>query len=211
MNTNVKCDDASIAVAIVHTTPAGHNLYLLSEVLGMGMGEYDTHAGIRDAESTTILNSDEGSAWVHQRRGSEVVLIHITRAPADGLGPFAVSTRDVSPDPLTAFGEMDLDPDLYEVVVPGELQPWEDPGLMPVYHVQLETRDLIVSYEVATPEYDAVEVATMDLRARLVDPDVHIWCGSSSTIGYHPIGDGKPVVVSCSVATGCDPTGKFRE
>ena len=36
--------------------------------------------------------------------------------------------------------------------------PWEDPNLMPLYHVQLETRDLIVSYEIATDNYDAVEV-----------------------------------------------------
>lgn len=93
----------------------------------------------------------------------------------------------------------------------GVPQPWDDPDLMPVYHVQLETGDLIVSYEVATPDYDAVEVAMLDLRARLTDPNVHIACGHTSSIGYHTIDDGKPVVISCLVASGCDPTGKFKE
>ena len=80
--------------------------------------------------------------------------------------------------------------------------PWEDPNLMPLYHVQLETRDLIVSYEVATPDFDYVEVAMAHLRERLRDPHVHIHHGGGGSIGYHPIGDGKPVVIEWKVATG---------
>jgi hypothetical protein len=91
------------------------------------------------------------------------------------------------------------------------MHPWDDPNLMPLYHVQLETRDLIVSYDIATPDYNAVDVALADLRPRLLDPETHIWKGSTSTIGYHPLGEGKPVVVSWSVAQGCDPAGKLKE
>ena len=80
--------------------------------------------------------------------------------------------------------------------------PWEDPNLMPLYHVQLETRDLIVSYEIATDNYDAVEVAMAHLRERLRDPHVHIHYGGGDSIGYHPIGDGKPVVLEWRVTTG---------
>ena len=82
------------------------------------------------------------------------------------------------------------------------MHPWEDPDLMPLYHVQLETRDLIVSYHIATDNYDAVEVAKVHLRERLLDPEVHIHKGGTmglSTVGYHPIGDGSPVVVEWEV------------
>ena len=76
--------------------------------------------------------------------------------------------------------------------------PWEDPNLMPLYQVQLETRDLIVSYEY-------VEVAMAHLRERLRDPHVHIHYGGGGSIGYHPIGDGKPVVIEWKVTTGTLP------
>jgi|APSaa5957512622_1039677.scaffolds.fasta_scaffold27119_5 hypothetical protein len=78
--------------------------------------------------------------------------------------------------------------------------PWEDPNLMELYHIQLETNNLIVSYEVATSEYNAVEVATAHLRERLVNPDVRIGVGGSSTIGYHQ--KGEPKVVKWHLATG---------
>ena len=78
------------------------------------------------------------------------------------------------------------------------MHPWEDPDLMPLYHVQLETRNLIVSYEVATDNYDAVEVATEHL-SRHLDPGTHIWKGGMSSIGYHPIGD--PVVLRWKITT----------
>ena len=81
-------------------------------------------------------------------------------------------------------------------------QPWEDPTLMPLYHVQLETRYLIVSYEIATPDFDAVDVAIAHLRERLRDPHVPIHYGGGGNIGYHPIGDGKPVVIEWKVTTG---------
>lgn len=80
--------------------------------------------------------------------------------------------------------------------------PWEDPNLMPRFHVQLETRDIIASYEVATPDYDAVEIAINHLRERLLDQNTHIWKGHTSGIGYHPIGDGSPVIVEWTVSVG---------
>ena len=80
--------------------------------------------------------------------------------------------------------------------------PWEDPNLMPLYHVQLETRDLIVSYEIATDDYDYVEVAEAHLRVRLRDPHVPIHYGGGGDIGYHPIGDGKPRIIEWEVTTG---------
>ena len=82
--------------------------------------------------------------------------------------------------------------------------PWEDPNLMPLYHVQLETRDLIVSYEIATDDYDYVEVAEAHLRERLGD-HVPIWYGGGGDIGYHPIGEGKPVIIEWKVTTGTLP------
>ena len=83
-----------------------------------------------------------------------------------------------------------------------ELHPWEDPNLMPLYHVQLETRDLIVSYEIATDNFDAVDIAQAHLRERLRKPHIPLHYGGSGSIGYHPIGDGKPVIIEWKVTTG---------
>jgi hypothetical protein len=80
--------------------------------------------------------------------------------------------------------------------------PWEDPNLMPLYHVQLETRDLIVSYEIATPDFDYVEIATAHLRERLGEPHAPIHYGGGGSIGYHPIGDGLPLIIEWKVTTG---------
>ena len=82
------------------------------------------------------------------------------------------------------------------------MNPWEDPTLMPLYHVQLETRYLLVSYEIATPDFDAVDVAIAHLRERLRDPNVPIHYGGGGSVGYHPIGDGKPVVIEWKVTAG---------
>jgi hypothetical protein len=69
------------------------------------------------------------------------------------------------------------------------MHPWEDPDLMPLYHVQLETRDLIVSYEVATDEYDAADLAIQHLKGwKNLQEDTPIWKTHISSIGYHPIG-----------------------
>jgi hypothetical protein len=54
---------------------------------------------------------------------------------------------------------------------------------MTLYHVQLETRDVTVSYEIATNDFDAVEIATADLTPRLPE-GTQIWCGGVSRIGY---------------------------
>lgn len=89
--------------------------------------------------------------------------------------------------------------------------PWEDPSLMPLYHVQLETRDLIVSYEIATPDFDYVAVAKAHLRERLRDPTVSIHYGGGAVIGYHPLGDGNPKVVEWKVLSGnllCEATDR---
>ena len=82
------------------------------------------------------------------------------------------------------------------------MHPSEDPEQMPLYHVQLETRDLIVSYEIATPNFDYVEVAMAHLRERLRDPHVPIHHGGGGRIGYHRRGDGRAVVVEWTVAAG---------
>ncbi len=82
------------------------------------------------------------------------------------------------------------------------MHPSQDPNQMPLYHVQLETRDLIVSYEVATKDFDQVEVATAHLRQRLRDPHVQVHHKGGGSIGYHPRGDGRAVVVEWTVAAG---------
>lgn len=89
--------------------------------------------------------------------------------------------------------------------------PWENPNLMPLYQVQLETRDLIVSYEVATPDFDAVDIAKAHLRERLRKPHIPIHYGGGGSIGYHPIGDGSPVVIAWKVTTGRIPERKESE
>lgn len=85
---------------------------------------------------------------------------------------------------------------------------WDDPSLMPIYHVQLETRDLIVSYMVATSDYNAVDVAIADLRTRLVDPNTHVWKGSLSEVGYREIGE--PTVIEWEIARGCQSDGILK-
>ena len=93
-----------------------------------------------------------------------------------------------------------------------------------LYHVQLETRDVTVSYEIATNDFDAVQIATADLTPHLPE-GTQIWCGGVSRIGYTrftplvsilerklltgtlpPVGfDGKPVKVVFSES----PSGGF--
>ena len=64
--------------------------------------------------------------------------------------------------------------------------PWDDPNLKVLYHVQLETSELIVSYEIATSEFDAIEIAKTDMSTRIPE-GTPLWCGSVSSIGYVPI------------------------
>jgi len=78
---------------------------------------------------------------------------------------------------------------------------WDDPTKMPIYHVQLETQDRIVSYEVATNDYDYVDVAKAHLQARLQE-DGPVRVGGTSSIGYHPLGPAE--IVTWEVMTG-DP------
>jgi hypothetical protein len=81
---------------------------------------------------------------------------------------------------------------------------WDDPNLKTLYHVQLETRDLIMSCEVATPDFDAAELAKAHLRSLLPEPDesyIHVGCCSS--VGYAPLDT--PPIVDFRVTTGNSP------
>lgn len=77
--------------------------------------------------------------------------------------------------------------------------PWEDPNLKVLYHVQLETPELIVSYEIATSEFDAVEIAKNDMSTRIPE-GTPLWCGAVSSIGYVPIES--PAIVDMKVVAG---------
>ncbi len=80
-----------------------------------------------------------------------------------------------------------------------------NPNLMTLYHVLLETvgtQQLIVSYEIATPDFDYVDIAKAHLQETLADPNIYIYSGGSSSIGHHPIGDGSPVVVEWEYVVG---------
>ena len=46
---------------------------------------------------------------------------------------------------------------------------WDNPALMPLYHVQLETNLRIISYEIATQNFDYVEEAKIHLSHRLIE------------------------------------------
>jgi len=64
--------------------------------------------------------------------------------------------------------------------------------MMPLYEVHLELGSATVSYEVATPDFDAVEIATEHLRREvigdpLVNPPLHVHVGGYSVIGDHPV------------------------
>ena len=95
----VQCDDASLAVAVLRRGSNGHNLYLLTEVLGMGVGEYEGHVGYWDAVDATVLGpTPDGVAWVHQRKGrADACLIRIERAGPDSLIGRATVAWNVSP------------------------------------------------------------------------------------------------------------------
>jgi len=66
------------------------------------------------------------------------------------------------------------------------MDPWDDPTMMTLYHVQVETSDMLVSYEVLCEPGDASDIALDHFRKLVGDPDVHAWVGSSSSIGYAP-------------------------
>ena len=78
-STNCYCDDGCLAVAIMRVSSQGHNLYLLSEVLGMGEGAYENQAGIHNADTSSISNSLDGVAIIRMVKGSESCEIEIRR------------------------------------------------------------------------------------------------------------------------------------
>ena len=64
--------------------------------------------------------------------------------------------------------------------------------MITLYEVQLELGSATVSYEVATPDFDAVEIATEHLRREvigdpLVNPPLRVHVGGYSVIGEHPV------------------------
>lgn len=61
---------------------------------------------------------------------------------------------------------------------------WDNPALMPLYHVQLETNFRIISYEIATQNFDYVEEAKIHLSQRLIEGEDYIHVGGCSSIGY---------------------------
>lgn len=66
------------------------------------------------------------------------------------------------------------------------------PPTVPLYQVQLEIGSAIVSYEVATPDFDALEIATEHLRREvigdpLVNSPLRVIVGAYSVIGEPPI------------------------
>jgi hypothetical protein len=66
------------------------------------------------------------------------------------------------------------------------MHPWEDPTLMPQYHVQVETRDACINYDVVSLPGKASGVAldhfqTLDGNARN-----YAWIGGISLVGYAP-------------------------
>lgn len=65
-----------------------------------------------------------------------------------------------------------------------ETHPWEDPEMMTRYHVQVETADMLVSYDVLCEPGFAREIALDHFRKTVGDPDIPVWIGSSSSAGY---------------------------
>ena len=61
---------------------------------------------------------------------------------------------------------------------------WDDFTQMPLYHVQLETRHRTISYEIATQNFNHVEIAKMHLCQRLIEGEDYIHVGGCSRIGY---------------------------
>tara|TARA_R110002096_G_scaffold121763_2_gene263631 strand:- start:404 stop:670 length:267 start_codon:yes stop_codon:yes gene_type:complete len=61
---------------------------------------------------------------------------------------------------------------------------YDDTSKMPLYHVQLETKYRIISYEIGTENFDAVEEAKIHLSQRLIEGEDYINVGGNSKIGY---------------------------
>ena len=78
---------------------------------------------------------------------------------------------------------------------------YDDTTKMPLYHVQLETKYRIISYEIGTENFDAVQEATIHLSQRLIDGEDYIHVGGTSTIGYILRND-YPQIVEAKVSTG---------
>ena len=61
---------------------------------------------------------------------------------------------------------------------------WDNPAMMPLYHVQLETSCRIISYEIGTQNFNYAEVAKAHLSQRLIKGEGYIHVGGSDFIGY---------------------------
>jgi hypothetical protein len=64
---------------------------------------------------------------------------------------------------------------------------FDDPTKMPLYHVQLETRRRIISYEIATDDFDATDLAKGHLCSviGLLPGEDYVHTGGVHQIGYH--------------------------
>ena len=55
---------------------------------------------------------------------------------------------------------------------------------LPPELLQLETRHRIISYEIATQNFNHVEIAKMHLCQRLIEGEDYVYLGGCSRIGY---------------------------
>lgn len=66
------------------------------------------------------------------------------------------------------------------------MDPWDDPTLMPRYHVQVETRDACVNYDVVSLPGEASGVALNHFQALDGNARNYAWIGGTSLVGYTP-------------------------
>jgi hypothetical protein len=99
------CDDGSIPVAICRLATFGLEIYPLSEVLGMGLGEYAFKAGLRGAEKVVILNSTIGVCWVWQFASDQgSCLLKIQRGEKTSLVESYSGVPDSAGETFSLFG-----------------------------------------------------------------------------------------------------------
>lgn len=81
------------------------------------------------------------------------------------------------------------------------VDPWDDPNLMTLYHVQVETKDILVSYEIAAEVGEATQIALNHFREFIANPTVFAWVGGCSSIGYVPAVESPGKVLEWKVLT----------
>ena len=81
------------------------------------------------------------------------------------------------------------------------MDPWDDPTLMPRYHVQVETRDACVNYDVVSLPGEASGVALNHFRALDGNARNYAWIGGISLVGYAPAVASPGQVLGWSIPT----------